>query len=112
MPNCFSLTSRTTHQPTTFNQIDAELCAHFDQPCDPKRYLADWYTVLGTLIAVKGLRLPSLALRLVVVEWYKDGYNGLIDVPTRRAYMGDMIRILKWIETRYTSDAWVEIGKR
>ena len=107
MPNYFRLYLKGTSQPAILQDVDAEMCQHFDQPCDPVRWLAGWYNVIGCLIAVKGLALGSPELRQAVIAWYDGPLYG----PDAASYRADMLQILEYLEARYTSDAWATVGK-
>lgn len=51
MPACFSLTRKGESKPKTLQAIDAELCTHFGVPCDPIRWYASWYNIIGFNLA-------------------------------------------------------------
>jgi hypothetical protein len=112
MPNCFQLFAKTNPtRPAILQDVDDAMRQHFGAPPDPHHYFAGWYTVIGSLIAIKGLSLGSKALRLAIVDWYKKpcGGNSPADM---RVYMRDMLLICRWLETHYTSSSFVTIGRR
>jgi len=112
MPNYFSLIRKSDNLPAAFNKVDEEMCKHFEVPCDPSRYLAGWYGVIGTLAAVKGFKLGTPEMRAAVVEWFETPiYKEVVTPEVRKEYVEDMLRILDYLETHFTSDNWVSIGR-
>lgn len=51
MPVCFQLFRKGEEEPTPLQTIDEELCAHFQQPIHPTRYLDGWYDSIGFRLA-------------------------------------------------------------
>jgi hypothetical protein len=45
MPNCFQLCR--DGQAVALQQIDEEMCNHFNAPCDPVRWFRGWYDFIG-----------------------------------------------------------------
>lgn len=111
MPNCFSLTPKTQDRPALLHAVDAAICRFFEIDVDPNYYAADWYTVIGTLIAVKGCTLGTDALRREVMLWYHDGLYETLSESERRDQCTAMLAILSYLETFYRSDNWVQIGR-
>jgi hypothetical protein len=111
MPNCFQLYPKGSNEPAILQQVDDRLREHFEQPPDPKHWLADWYHVIGFLIACKdGCSLGSDKLRAEIHTWYTTGLY--LNEPDHMEYLANMLQILDYLEANYTSNAWVEIGKR
>lgn len=115
MPNCFRLYPKGSTEPEALSSIDEKIAAFVGVPVHPTYYVADWYHVIGFLIACRdGCSLGSDKLRAEVTAWYQTGVYATLpdakaEAPQRSA---EMLTILMWLETHYTSDAWVEIGKR
>ena len=98
MPNCFSLTRKGESEPTDLVKVDEELCKHLGVECDPKHWTSYWYGSIGFHIAC-GKPLGSKELRDVVEYIAGD------DTP-------NLLKCLNYLEEHFTSDAWVEIGRR
>lgn len=114
MPNYFTLINKATGKADTFNVIDERICEHFNEPVDPTVYFAGWYTVLGTLIAIKGTRLGSPELNTAIEDWYlhpDSPYRELSD-SERLDRCILMLDIAAYLTRYYTSDAWATIGRR
>ena len=91
MPNCFTMTRKGEDKPTTFVQIDEDLCAHLKVECHPKNYYRGWY--------------DSIGLGLAYGKSFTDMMELCKDDP-------DTLEILAYFEANYVSDAWAEIGRR
>jgi hypothetical protein len=55
MPACFQLYRKAdgeNAEPVAFQTIDEEMCAHFNVPCDPVKYLHGWYDNIGFSLAI------------------------------------------------------------
>lgn len=96
MPNCFQLINRETGEPEAFNVIDDKMCHHFGVPVDSKEYHMDWYGIAGFKIAT-GHNLE---------EQIADG-RSWIAVHPNDTYAIGFLDVLVWLDTHYTSDAWV-----
>lgn len=88
MPACFRLISKTTNQPTKFQEIDDAMRAEFGQPPDPDRWLEGWYDSVGFALAVGK-----------DFQWCRENFE--FTLP-----------IVDYLDKHYTSDSWTEIGKR
>ena len=53
MPVCFQLYRKEAEAagPVILQKVDEELCAHFNAPCDEKKWLWDWYNGVGFSLA-------------------------------------------------------------
>lgn len=91
MPNCFQLIRDGSPQPLV--QIDNAICQYLDVPADDHKYVAGWYDYVGFGLAV-GM-----------------GFGRIADLcKADRDWI--MLRICHFLAEHYTSDAWVEIGRR
>ena len=109
MPNCFRLYPNGSTEPAILQHVDAELCKHFGAEVHQEYWLEGWYNVIGFLIACKNdCDLGSDKLRREVAAWF-DNYP--VDAETVQR-LDNMLNILRYLEEHYTSDAWVEIGRR
>lgn len=104
MPNCFQLYPKGSTEPAILQAVDEAMCQHFGVSVDPRYWFYGWYHCIGFLIAMKGYPLGSDALRAEVCKWYED--------PGEAEHLALMLRILDWLAEHYTSDAWVEVGRR
>lgn len=87
MPACFQLISKETNEPTKFQKIDEELCAHLGVECDPVRWLNGWYDCIGWALATGK-----------DWQWCRDNFTGLDP-------------IIDYLEEHYTSNNWTEVGR-
>jgi hypothetical protein len=100
MPNCFQLFKKGSTSPEVLNEVDKAVAEFMEVPVDSVKWCYDWYNVIGFSIAM-GRRLGSEELRAHVRDW--------TEVPE---YAEKLMKILTFLEENYTSDAWVEIGRR
>lgn len=108
MPNCFQLFRKGSTEPEILQKVDEAICKHVGVPVDETYWCASWYNVVGFLIACKNdCSLGSEKLREEVDRWY-DNYPEEERDDRRKA----MRVILAFLEENYSSNAWVEIGKR
>jgi hypothetical protein len=97
VPNCFQLMRKDApDKPVAFTKIDEELCELVGEPVHPKYWLCGWYDIIGFAIAT-GKALGSAELD----ERMKD----YVDEPV-------LMQIYEHLKANYTSNAWVEIGRR
>jgi len=90
MPNCFTLTKKGESEPKRFVEIDEEICAYLEVPCDPVHWVFGWYDIIGLYLAL-GKTFEEI-----------DG-----------ELYGDKLKLInKWLQEHYTSDAWAERGGR
>lgn len=88
MPACIQLFKKGESTPTTFQQIDEEICAHFNVPCDPVRWYEQWYDCICVFLAM-GKSFDY------VRETYKD-YPRLVEITD-------------WLEANYRPNAWYQV---
>ncbi len=86
MPNCFQL-SRPGVGPVALQTIDEEMCKHFEVPCDPVRWYREWYNIIGLGLAC-GKSFEQL-----------------------RNILPQHLDIIDWLDSQFTADAWVEVGR-
>lgn len=96
MPNCFQLIDKKTNKPEVLQKIDELLCANFDVPVHPERWLARWYDSIGFYIAT-GKALGSQELRKVTEDFARNYQSNL---------KPNVVDILDYLEENYTSNAW------
>lgn len=102
MPNCFSLTRKSDMDsgPVGLNAIDAELCQHFGYRCDEKRWLNEWYNIIG--------------FGLAIGKTFEDLRNDTLENLTRPGEnpyeFGDKLNlaIIDYLEANFVPNAWVE----
>ena len=87
MPNCFTLTDKTTGERAVFAYIDNDMRKHFNQPDDPDKYLWGWYDIIGL-----GLALG----------------NSWDELRSINATYPEMLDVIDYLEERYTPDAWYQ----
>lgn len=112
MPNCFQLVPKGGTDPQPLGAIDAQLVWHFrdDRPYNPwlqqraqsenheKRWFADWYNVIGWLLA-SGKSFAQI--RVEMETWTDDAQ-----------YRALLVSICDYLQQHFTSDCWAEIGRR
>lgn len=96
MPNCFQLFPKGSAEAADLHKVDEEICAHFGAPVDPVNWYANWYNIIGWDVAF-GRPLGSAELR---------------ERTAKLDPGGPLVDVLKFLEERYTSDAWAEVGRR
>lgn len=125
MPNCFALSrkgepSGSSRLPLN-TVVDVEIAQFLGVEVHPKLWCCNWYHVIGFLIACKeGCDLGSQKLRDEVWKWYddEDGIyrqsvaSGKMTETERVGCRTVMLSILAFLEEHYTSDNWVQIGRR
>lgn len=102
MPQCFQLCRKGETTPQSFSEIDRIMCEHFGVEVHPKYYLADWYNVIGFVIACGKGELGSQELRDFIVGW----------APLDSEYSAELLKVLDYLEEHYTSNAWYESSSR
>jgi len=93
MPNCYQLTRKGEYHPSSRIEIDEELCQFFDAPCHPTEWFHGWADIIGLPIAL-GKPLGSPELRASLEQYAST----------------EVLDILNYLETHFTSDAWATIG--
>lgn len=102
MPNCFQLFAKKADgtvesRPVILTFVDELICSNFGAEVHPTRWYYGWYDVIGFAIAM-GKPLGSQELRDYVAD--------------RPANPEMLLWILDFLENHFSSNAWVEIGKR
>lgn len=106
MPNCFQLTrkDRPEEGPVAFHQIDKEMCEFFNEPEDPKYWYVAWYDCIGFRLAC------GKTFDQIEEEFEKGCRENYI--ASDQEFMEKQLKVVQWLKERFTSNAWVEIGKR
>ena len=95
MPNCFQLRKKDSRTPEKLSAVDDAICAHLGVEVHPTKYHASWYDFIGFHIAL-GKKLGGEELQETVSAAGDETWT----------------KILSFLEETYSSDAWVEIGRR
>ncbi len=93
MPNCFQLRKKGEKEPSTFQDIDEEICKHLGVTPDPVKYHCGWYDLIGWRLAI-GNEFPA-----IIKE-----FKGEPEDP----YYVKLTKIAEWLNEHYTSSAWAE----
>lgn len=104
MPVCFQLTRKSdvASGPVKLNDIDAEMCLHFNAPCDEVKYHAGWYDCVGFRVAVGK-----------TFEHIREEFRGYVEEGGQHApYYQHMLEVVDWLDENFVTDSWREIGKR
>ena len=91
MPNCLTLTSKATNEPTSFVQIDEEICAHLGVPVHPTKYVHGWYDTIGLCLAMG--------------KTFDEQRRIFAECP-------ELLKIIDYLDEHYIPDSWAEIGRR
>ena len=106
MPNCFQLTRKGHTEPTTLQAIDAELCQNLDLPFSENKWACGWYDLIGFSLAC-GRSFDEIT-DAIKVGCIKDANKDI----AQREHGYQLLRINHYLNEHFTSDAWVEIGRR
>lgn len=90
--------------PTTFQQVDKEMCEFFNAPVDEKYWFCGWYDTVGFKIAVTA---PS-SWQVLREEYAKQKLEFLLETqhPEQAEWYNAILDIIDWFEPRYTFSAW------
>src|SRR5258708_33789037 len=102
MPNCFSLTRKSTGEVVILQEVDNELRRYFKEPPDTEHWLWSWYDTIGL----------ALALGRSFDDIIRECHDNLEQHPDSVQYYLRKIEIAKYLRDNFTSDCWAEIGKR
>ena len=96
MSNCFQMTRKGRDKPMALQAIDDEMRVAFGEPADPKKWLWQWYNLVGL----------GLAMGKTWEELRK--MFGPDEDEDEDAFGERMLRVIDWLEQNFTADAWVE----
>ena len=82
--NCFQLINKTTGEPASLNDVNAEIYAHFNLEPNPIEHYCAWYDIIGLAFATGRTYAETHAL----IPEYSD--------------------ILDYLEPRYTLRCWAQ----
>ncbi len=87
------------------NQVDAEICAHFDAEVHPQRYYFGWFDHIAYYLAA-GKTWDQV--RAIHDKDYRADYKGAgID----DSIVDHRLAIIDFMESRYNVNTWVTVGK-
>lgn len=97
MPNYFTLTRKSNLEagPVKLQEIDEELCKHFNVPCDPDKWYLHWYDFVGF----------ALACGKTFDQLIADTKEYIIKDPDYED-LKKHLALLEYLNEHYTSDAW------
>jgi len=101
MPVCFQLFDKEKNEATSFSKIDKELCSFLGAPVDPVRYVLGWYDSIGFRLAC------GKSFEQIKAEF--AGY--VAEAGTNVNFYKNLLRVVEWLETRYSPNSWREIGR-
>ncbi len=101
MPNCFQFSSKDTGLPVKLHTIDEELCTLLGVPVHSDNWVCYWYDCLGF----------PLAMGKTLTEIKNDLAKDLAKSEEKEAYT-NLIKICEYLDEKYTTDSWAEIGRR
>lgn len=121
-------------EPLVLQKVDEEICAHMGVPVHPKTWCFDWHNVIGYELACSSKKLGSQEMKdelenrrnatayfdlrdLFKLNAKEDTTAGQIqerirEIETGMEYYDALKKIHEFMAANYTSEAWVEIGKR
>ena len=89
----FQLLDKQSGTATAFNDIDIELCTHFNEPIDDNKYLAGWYDSIG-------YRAASGDNWQDIIEYFEqpiaDGEEWAIGLLDIAMYLSEKYTINNW----------------
>lgn len=91
MPNCFTLTRKREEEPSTFVEIDNELCKMLGVEPDPEFFVNDWYDNFGLIITM-GTQLGTSEFRKYLSRFPE----------------GRLKKIGWYLEKNFKSNAWYQ----
>lgn len=86
--------------PVKFSAIDAEICALFEAPIDPKWYFLSWYDAIGFKLAHG--RLWEEVRTELAEEWKADAAKD----PMCQEILDALLKISTWLEERFAVNSW------
>lgn len=103
MPNYFMLTRKSDPEAggVKFTDIDAEMCAHFNVPCDENKWYMDWYRYLGLALA-HGKTFDEVRQ---AAKSDAESHDCTTDPDCIR-----WLEIIDWLDNNFTPSAWAMIG--
>jgi hypothetical protein len=93
MPNCFQLIRNGEAVPLL--TIDAEMCRHFEEPCDPDRYFREWYGCIGYDLA-RGRSFEEIKAIYAAPEYAESG----------------LLPVAEWLDANFAPQSWYEPSSR
>ena len=109
MPNCFSLTRKTALEdgPVDLSKIDEEMCAFFNQPCNPVKWHCDWFNTIGLDLAMgKDFAQQALQTARLLTTAGKNE-----DADAVKWYVKQLC-VIAWLDENFVEDAWAEVGRK
>jgi hypothetical protein len=104
MPNCFSLTRKTDKEagPVALQQIDNELCEHFNVGPDPEMYCHQWVDTIGFALAT-GQTFTAII---------RECHANVAEYPDDNEYYRRKLAVAEYLNEHFVSLAWAEMGGR
>ena len=99
MPVCFQLTKHGDPEPSSLQAIDEAICDHLQVPCDPVKWHADWYNVIGLWLACGK---SYTEIRSLLHGWCN------LDDPSLNQAGIQLLKVLRYLEDHYTPHSWHE----
>jgi hypothetical protein len=103
MPAYFSLTLKGESEPMPLAKVDDLICEKLGVAADPDKYYANWYDVIGLLLALGKGELGSTSLRQAVLDFYSDT---LAPPEVLAPLREEKLQVLRVLEEYFTSNAW------
>ena len=87
-----------------FQEIDRELCAHFNVPCDDVHWYNGWYNYIGFALAM-GSDWSKIQdnIQEIIHERQEENDSDGVEYWTR------MQQIRQYLAERFNSSAWYEV---
>ena len=101
MPNCFSLTRKSTGQVAILQDVDTEMRKHFKEPPDPDHWLWSWYNTIGL----------RLALGRTFTDIIQECHSNIIEYPEDMKYYIRKLEIAEYLNQHFVPEAWAEVGR-
>ena len=105
MPACFQLWKKGENSPSSFQDIDVEICNLFGEEVDPIKYILGWYDAIGFRIAM-GKSFEEI--RQEYIENIRK--VGDFDIRNNIWYYCQLLQIVNFLEKNYSPNAWFSRG--
>jgi hypothetical protein len=100
MPNCIQYRRKGSTEAVALNALDDEICAHLKVKPDPDKFHLGWFDYIGFQHAM-GLENDKIRERIAELATDPEDHY-------RKTYG----KILDYLEEHFTTNAFVEIGRR
>jgi hypothetical protein len=98
MPNCIQYRRKGEKDAITLAKLDDEVCEYLGVTPDPNKFYLGWFDYIGLFHAMGKSN-----------DWIRESIEELGPDSKYRIAYG---KILDYLEENFTTNAWVEVGRR